>query len=116
MKRLEKILVVAVFIVLVLPSIQKEYPIFRVKKLDGDFVLAEKPVFNRTDWYNGSFQTAYDKYLEDHIGFRDFLVRLTNQIDYSLFRVPHAEGVLVGKNDQLFEYDYIREYVWDDFI
>ena len=116
MKRLEKILVVAVFIVLVLPSIQKEYPIFRVKKLDGDFVLAEKPVFNRTDWYNGSFQTAYDKYLEDHIGFRDFLVRLTNQIDYSLFRVPHAEGVLVGKNDQLFEYDYIREYVGDDFI
>jgi len=116
LKILEKILVIVILIVLVLPAIQKEYPLFQVKKLDGDFVLAEKPIFSWTDWNKGSFQTSYDKYLEDHIGFRDFLVRLTNQIDYSLYRIPHAEGVLVGKNDLLFEYDYIRAYVGEDFI
>jgi hypothetical protein len=116
LKILEKILVIIILIVLVFPAIQKEYPVFQVKKLDGDFVLAEKPVFSWTDWYKGGFQISYDKYLEDHIGFRDFLVRLTNQIDYSLFRIPHAEGVLVGKNNQLFEYDYIRAYVGEDFI
>ena len=116
MKILEKILVIIILIVLVFPAIQKEFTVFQVKKLDGDFVLAEKPVFSMTEWYEGSFQASYDKYLEDHIGFRDFLVRLTNQFDYSLFRIPHAEGVVVGKNDQLFEYDYIRAYVGEDYI
>ena len=95
---------------MVFPAIQKKYAIFQVKKLDGDFVLTEKPVFSWTDWFDGRFQMTYDKYLEDHIGFRDFLVRLTNQIDYSLYRIPHAEGVIVGKDDQLIEYDYIRAY------
>ncbi len=101
---------------MVFPAIQKKYAIFQVKKLDGDFVLTEKPVFSWTDWFDGRFQMTYDKYLEDHIGFRDFLVRLTNQIDYSLYRIPHAEGVIVGKDDQLIEYDYIRAYTGGDYI
>lgn len=109
-------MVVFILIVLVFPAIQKEYPVFHIKKLDGDFVLAEKPAFEWTDWFDGSFQMAYDKYLEDHIGFRDFLVRLTNQIDYTFFRIPHAEGVVIGKNDQLIEADYIRAYTGEDFI
>lgn len=101
---------------LVLPALQKEFNIVKVRKLDGDFVLSEKPVFSWTKWFDGNFQVNYDKYLEDHIGFRDILVRLTNQIDYSLYRIPHAEGIVVGKDDQLFEYDYIRAYIGEDYI
>lgn len=102
--------------ILVFPAIQEKYSLVEVRKLDGDFVLAEKPSFNWADWFKGSFQSAYEKYLEDHIGFRDFFVRLTNQIDYSLYRIPHAEGVVVGKVDQLFEYDYIRAFTGEDYI
>ncbi|MCD4682974.1 MAG: hypothetical protein K8R86_06800 [Bacteroidales bacterium] len=116
MKITEKILVLLIIVVLVLPAIQKEYPIFTIKELEGDFILAEKPAFSWKDWYEGKYQTDFDKYLESHIGFRNFLVRLTNQIDYDLYRVPHAEGVVVGKNDQLFEFDYIRAYTGGDFI
>lgn len=116
MKILEKILVILIILVLVLPAIQKEYPFAKLEKLGGDFVLAEKPDFTWDSWYNGNFQLAFDNYLEDHIGFRDFLVRLTNQIEYDLYRIPHADGVIVGKNDQLFEYDYIQAYVGSDFI
>lgn len=101
---------------MILPAIQKEYAFVKVKKLDGDFILAEKPAFSWADWYGGKYQFAYDKYLEDHIGFRDFFVRLTNQIDFSLYRIPHAEGVVVGKNDQLFEFDYIRAFTGEDYI
>lgn len=101
---------------MVLPAIQKEYPILKTKSLDGDFILAEKPAFSWPDWFNGSFQAAFDRYLEDHIGYRDFLVRMTNQIDYSFYRTPHADGVVIGKRDQLYEFDYIREYTGGDFI
>ncbi len=116
MKIAEKILVLLIVLVLVLPAIQKEYPLIIIKELDGDFILAEKPAFSWKDWYDGKYQTDFDKYLEGHIGFRNFLVRLTNQIDYGLYRDPHAEGVVVGKNDQLFESDYIRAYTGGDFI
>ena len=116
MKILEKILVTSIIVILVFPAIQKVKPVFNVNKLDGDFVLAEKPVFSWTEWFGGDFQIAYDKYLEDHIGFRDIFVRLINQIDYSFFRIPHAEGIIVGKNDQLFEYDYIRAFTGEDYI
>ncbi len=103
-------------LVLAFPAIQERYSFVKVRKLDGDFLLAEKPAFSWSTWFDGGFQSAFDKYLEDHIGFRDFLVRLTNQLDYSLFRIPHAEGIVVGKHDQLFEYDYIRAFTGEDYI
>ena len=116
MKIIEKILVLIIILLLIFPAVQKEYPVVKIRELDGDFILAEKPEFDMAGWYSGKFQAEFDKYLEDHIGFRDFLVRLTNQIDYDLFRKPHAEGVTIGKHDQFFEYDYIRAYTGEDFI
>jgi len=65
---------------------------------------------------SGEFQTRFNNYIEDHIGFRSFLVRLNNQLDFSLFRKANAEGVVVGKNNILHEYDYIRAYTGGDFI
>jgi hypothetical protein len=115
-KTVEKILVLFLLIMLVIPAIQKEKPVVTFKKLEGDFIPAEKPVLTTPSWMNGNFQIKFDKYLEENIGFRNLLVRLINQIDYNLFRTTHAEGVVVGKKDQLLEYDYIRAYTGVDFI
>ena len=57
MKGLEKILIVFILILLVLPAIQKEFSFFTIKELDGDFELTEKPDFNWEDWFEGKFQT-----------------------------------------------------------
>lgn len=101
---------------LILPAIQKESPLIKVKRLHGDYVLASKPVFEWENWFNGKFQEEFDTYLEDHIGFRPLLVRLTNQIDFSLFNLTRAEGVVIGENGYLYEYDYIRAYTGGDFL
>ena len=101
---------------LALPAIQREFSLFDVRSLDGDFILSEKPEFTFESWMEGNFRSDFDKYTDEHIGFRDILIRLTNQIDFGLFRVPHAEGAVVGKEDQLYEYDYIRAYTGLDFI
>jgi len=116
LKILEKILILVLLIMLVLPAIQKEHPFIKIRDLSGDFVLKQKPSFNWNDWFSGKFQITYDQYLEENIGFRNFLVRLINQLDYSIFKKTHAEGVVVGKENQLFEYDYIRAYIGRDFI
>jgi hypothetical protein len=116
LKTIEKILVFFLLVMLVIPAIQKEINVFSIKKLEGDFFLAEKPMLTFDSWMKGEFQVKFDKYLEENIGFRNFLVRLINQIDYSLFKTTNAEGVIVGKKDQLFEYDYIRAFTGIDFI
>lgn len=103
-------------LLLVLPAIQRETRIFRVKSLAGDFEYAENPVFTRTGWMDGTFQAAFDTWLEENIGFRNILIRITNQVDFSLFNLVHAEGVVIGKEKQLIEYDYIRAYDGGDFL
>jgi len=102
-------------ILLVLPAVQMSLRLFPEKPLEGAFTLAEKPSFTREKWNSGEFQEQAENYLKDHSGFRNFLVRLQNQLDFSLFRQVHAEGVVVGKNKQLFEYDYIRSWLAIDF-
>jgi hypothetical protein len=115
-KTIEKILVLILIVLLITPAIQKETSFIKVRDLEGDFILAVKPAFSWNSWFDGSFQVSFDRFLEDHIGFRNFLIRLINQIDFSLFRLPHGEGVIAGKNGQLFEYDYIRAFTGEDFI
>lgn len=109
-------MVIMLIVLMVIPSIQKIIPFISFKKLEGDFVITEKPAFTFQSWMTGEFQSKFDKYTEENIGFRNFLVRLVNQIDFSLFRATHAEGVVAGKNDCLFEYDYIRQFNGTDFV
>ena len=116
MTKIKKILFAFVLILLILPSLQNRFNIFKVKPLEGDFELIEKPEYSKAGWNGGELQRQYNNWLEENIGFRSFFVRINNQIDYSFYRIVHAEGVIVGKKDVLYEYDYIRAWLGDDFI
>jgi hypothetical protein len=114
-KALLYIAFILLLLILLMPAVQMGFGIFREKPLQGAFNLAEKPTFTKEKWYGGQYQEGVEKYLKDHSGFRNFLVRLQNQLDYSLFSEANAEGVVVGKNRQLFEYDYIRSWLAIDY-
>jgi hypothetical protein len=104
-----------IIFLMVLPALQMQFGLFNEKPLDGAFILTEKPTFNREKWYKGEFQGQVESYFKDHSGFRSLLVRLQNQVDFSLFRKANAEGAVVGKSKQLFEYDYIRSWLAIDY-
>jgi hypothetical protein len=106
-----------VFIILLmaLPAVQLNFHPFKEKPLNGAFNLAEKPQFNKVNWYSGEFQENSERYMKDHTGFRNFMVRVQNQVDFSLFRQANAEGAIIGKNKQLYEYDYIRSWLAIDY-
>jgi len=110
-KAVQYIPLVLIILLMSLPAIQMRWHLFREKPLNGAFVLAEKPDFSKQKWESGEYQSETEKYLKDHAGFRNFLVRLQNQIDYSFFRRANAEGATVGKNRQLYEYDYLRSWL-----
>jgi len=115
-KAIEKIVFLLIVLVLVVPAIQKQFSLLSIPELNGDFTLAPKPELSWESWNSGSFQTGYDEYLNDNGGFKNILVRITNQIDYSFYGVIKADGVVKGKNGHLYEYDYIRAYTGLDFV
>ncbi len=98
-----------------LPFVQMQWHIFPEKPLNGAFVLAENPDFSRQRWESGEYQLQVETFLKDHAGFRNFMIRLYNQLDYSLYRRANAEGAIIGEQGQLFEYDYIRSWLATDF-
>ena len=59
------------------------------RSLDGAFVKLPTPKiseFRWEKWLDNSFQSDFETRLNSNIGFHDFLVRLNNQLNWSLYR------------------------------
>ncbi|HXP49203.1 MAG TPA: hypothetical protein VN922_04570, partial [Bacteroidia bacterium] len=72
-------------------------------------------VFNLKDWFAGSYQDKKNEYLKNSFGFRDYLIRIHNQFEYSFFNKVNAKDVIAGKNNYLFEEHYIQGYYGTDY-
>src|SRR5690554_2202053 len=88
----------------------------KVKPLKGAVEKSELPELNCNTWFDGSFQESLEKFVNDNIGFRPWFVRIHNQIQYSFFDKAHAHGVINGKDNYLYELNYIKAYNGQDFL
>jgi hypothetical protein len=95
---------------MILPMIQFAFHPIKSKELKGSFEKFEMPKFNWHSWFDNSFQEGTNNYVENNFGFRNDFVRLHNQLDFSLFNIPHVKDVIIGKDFYLFEEGYIKEY------
>ncbi len=102
------------FIVLLLPFIQQNLPFIKSGQLAGFADYAKNIEFSREKWFDGSYQQEKNKYYNDNTGFRPDMVRLNNQIEFSLFK-KMAGGVVLGHNNFLFHDSYIDAYNGVDF-
>jgi hypothetical protein len=97
-----------------LPLIQRTIPIFDETPLMGAFSIPLNPSVTLDSVFNGTYQDAYNNYFEHTIGFRPFLVRINNQMAFSVFDTALANGVIIGKKNHLYEINYIKAYKgWD---
>ncbi len=71
---------------------------------------------NAQNVFNGSFQESFSKYVNDRIGLFAFFIKTHNQLEYSLFNKVHAGRTIVGKNNFLFEKQYIDSYFGEDYV
>ena len=101
---------------LLLPLLQFGVKWFPEKPLQGAVTLEQDVRFSVTAWENESFQHGKEKYLNQAFGFRNFLVRINNQLYYSILDIAKAKGVVVGKNGYLFEETYINDYLGASFV
>jgi len=95
---------------------QYQFKWIKLKPLSGYYIDSNKVKFTWNDWLSGTYQESQDKYLNDHVGFRNFFIRLNHQLRFSLFNIAKAQRVIVGKENYLYEESYIIAYYGDDFI
>jgi hypothetical protein len=89
--------------------------LIQIKPLKGAIEAVEKPVFNWYDWWSGAYQEKFNQYIENNIGLRNCLIKLHNQIEFSLFGTTLANGIIIGKENYLYEDGYIMEYIGANF-
>ena len=91
-----------ILLIIATPFLQFHYEIIDSHALRGAFTPALKAEYSDSAWLKGSFQFQYERHLEDSIGFRSDLIRLHNQLDFSLFGLSNAYSIRVGKSNFLF--------------
>ena len=104
------------FILTGLHFLQSKYHFYKGAELKGDIKQTKSPHFSIKSWFSGDFQKQEEEYLNTSTGFRNIYVRLNNQIAYSLYHIAKANGVIIGKENYLFEENYIKAYYGTDFI
>lgn len=95
-------------LLMVAPFLQNHVGLIQYRQLDENRNRAEEPDAGVADGtiverlYRGGvqFSQAYEKFFNDHYGFRDLLIMLKNQLDYSVFR--SSDEVLIGRDGYLF--------------
>ncbi len=113
---IKNILFSAVVLLMSLPIIQSKLELFEIEPLDGAITKLEEPHFTISSWLNGSYQKKQQDYLNENFGFRDVFVRLHNDLDFRLYNEINAKNVILGKDNYLFEENYILTYKGLDFI
>ncbi|HPG74398.1 MAG TPA: hypothetical protein PLM49_08930, partial [Bacteroidales bacterium] len=88
----------------------------RFAELKGYSTLYQHPKFKIKTWMSAEYQDSLSNYLDNTTVFRPPLIRLFNECRFRLFDKSTAQSVVIGKNNQLFQIDYVREYTGDYFV
>nr|WP_277881543.1 hypothetical protein [Hymenobacter cyanobacteriorum] len=113
---IKRLLLMLLLALVLLPALQAKLHFFEEKALAGAFTVAPHAEFSWEALRDNSFQTALEHYLEDRIGFRTYLIRLRNQLSFSLFRAVRSSDLLVGEHGVLFQPGPIESYLGHDLL
>ena len=113
---IKHILLCIIMVFLFLPLLQENLHLSKIRPLYGDYVPAGDIAFKPKTWLNKKFQEQKEKFLQDHFGYHNTCIRLHNQIAFYLFRKAKANGVIIGKENYLYESKYIEAYYGQDFM
>lgn len=115
-KKILTVLFALLMLMITAPALQRHLAVFDIKPLKGDYIPATLPKLTGMAFFSGKYQPNAERFIEEHAGFRPLLVRIRNQWDYLVHNKAHAEGVIIGKEEMIFEEDYILEYTGRLFI
>lgn len=112
----KKILFGILLIGLCMPLIQQLTQFAYVRQLKGAIEEINAPIFSKEDWFSGKYQDTSSKYINDNFGFRNDFIRINNQRVFMLYNEARANGVIIGKDNYLYEYGYIEAALGNDYV
>lgn len=115
-KNIKRSILASIIFLLFIPMIEQRVLLFNSKPLHGSFIQAQRPLFSVESWFKGSYSRLQEKYLNENFGFRNSFVRLYNQLQYTVYRHANANSVVIGKDNYLYEENYILACLGRDFI
>jgi hypothetical protein len=102
--------------ILLFPAFNGVAHLLEEKKLDGAVEIHPDSSFSKRSWFSGEWQKIKEDYLNDVFYGHNFCLRLHNEIDFRLFHKGHARKLILGKDNYLFERDYILTYLGKDYL
>ncbi len=110
-KFLKILLLIIVLFVLSVSAIQQQFKIFPENfPLYGSFNTAKDTTLTFENWFSREYQDKKEGYLNETFGFRNFLVKLNNQIDFSVYEYINVGDVFKGKNNYLYSRKFFNNY------
>lgn len=103
-------------LIMLLPLFQLVLPFTKETPLDGIDPPSPLPEFTPSTWMNEEYQKNYSLAFEQNIGFHPSLVRLRNQINYSVFNFSDIADVVVGCDGYVFLKPYTNAVTGADFV
>lgn len=108
---IQRLLLALLMLLLVFPAVQAKWPLVPLRPLSGVTNAVSSPHFTWDDLWHSRFQPALEAYLTERLGFKPWLVRIRNQMAYSLWHKTLTAGVILGKNDNLYQENSIQAYL-----
>lgn len=87
---------------LFVPIIQEWGGVFPVKPLKGVFEPTPKPEPTFDNYKSNTYQTQIEKYVSEHFGLREPVIRLYNQYVWSAYNKTYCHFIVPGKNGYLY--------------
>src|SRR5581483_3355502 len=114
--KFHKVLLFVLLALFTIPFLESHFKVIKPMPLKGVLDTLNNTPFSWKEWLSGKYQEDKDKVVNDSFGFRDILVRLNNQVDYSVFGKINANNIIEGKGGYLFGLNQIKAYTGEDFI
>ena len=100
--RYDIILFALLMIFLFVPVIQEWGGVFPVKPLKGVFEPTPKPELTFDNYKSNTYQTQIEKYVSEHFGMREPVIRLYNQYVWSAYNKTYCHFIVPGKEGYLY--------------
>jgi hypothetical protein len=113
---IKKSLLGFILLVLILPLLQQHVRFYDPEPLKGYHIPKEKIWFSKAAWFDGTYQEAYNDWHNENFGFRNECVRIYNQVAFNLYNIAKANDVVIGKENYLYELNYVKAYCGTDFV
>lgn len=105
-----------IIMLLIAPIAQETFGLFSFKPLEGEYKKHNKPSFSVETWLTQAYQDSVGKYTISNFGFSTWLTRFHNQYVFELFHNSRSPSVVIGKQNEIYDYGHIQAYLGNDFL